>query len=604
MWDGNTINLFGAKNEVVHCNLVLEAATQAVSQITVQFNQLQGPGGATIQSTPATGGGIFNWVNRPIELFYLRYLRIKGLSRSAYESYYDERHVPSRLRRPWSGNGTPEPGTTWDDRPDHDQLYPEIAVPLDLVPTFNIAAGQNQGIWIDVYIPKTAPTGTFTGTLTIAEGGVVTHQIPVTLAVRNFTLPDLPSAKTMVYFGYRDLNDRYLGELYPNPGTTNDLLSKQIRDRHFLLAHRHRVSLIDANAGSENWNLDQPRPEWVPRLDGSLFTATNGYAGPGVGVGNNVFSIGTYGSWGWKAEGEAGMRTHSDAWVNWFTANAPSADYFLYLIDESGDYPQIEQWAQWLGNNPGPGKQLMSMITIPLVDYGTKIPISTNVPNLDLPTAPAGVGDTVPWQTTADHYEGLPDKRLYAYNGRRPVTGSFAIEDDGVALRALAWGQYKKQIDRWFYWESTYYSNYQGCTGETNVFQTAMTFGCIADPNDPTYGETGWMYGNGDGVLFYPGSDMRYPQDSYGVQGPFASLRLKLWRRGIQDVDYLTMAAAKAPAAVQQLVHQMLPKFYWEYGIDNPNDPTYLHSDISWSTDPDVWETARAALADIIESAP
>ena len=38
----------------------------------------------------------------------------------------------------------------------------------------------------------------------------------------------------------------------------------------------------------------------------------------------------------------------------------------------------------------------------------------------------------------------------------------------------------------------------------------------------------------------------------------------------------------------------------WQYGLDNPADPTYVHSDISWSTDPDDWEAARAQLADII----
>ena len=42
------------------------------------------------------------------------------------------------------------------------------------------------------------------------------------------------------------------------------------------------------------------------------------------------------------------------------------------------------------------------------------------------------------------------------------------IEDDGVALRALAWAQYKKHINRWFFWETTYYNNNQGNTGQTD----------------------------------------------------------------------------------------------------------------------------------------
>jgi len=105
---------------------------------------------------------------------------------------------------------------------------------------------------------------------------------------------------------------------------------------------------------------------------------------------------------------------------------------------------------------------------------------------------------------------------------------------------------------------------------------------------------------NGDGVLFYPGTDTLFPQDAYGLAGPIASLRLKLWRRGIQDADYLAMAAAVDPQGVQQIVNRMVPKALWEYGLTDPNDPSYVITDISWSTNPDDWEAARAELADII----
>jgi hypothetical protein len=103
-------------------------------------------------------------------------------------------------------------------------------------------------------------------------------------------------------------------------------------------------------------------------------------------------------------------------------------------------------------------------------------------------------------------------------------------------------------------------------------------------------------------VLLYPGTDTRYPADSYGVQGPFASLRLKHWRRGVQDVDYLTLAAVISPTRTAEIVNTMVPKVLWEVGVSDPNDPTWVRADISWSTDPDVWEAARAELAGIIES--
>jgi len=594
VWDGTKVILFGAKNEVVAFNLIMEASSTAASNITLSFNNLTGPGGSSITSSTASGDGVFDWTNRNIELFYVRYLEIKGLSILSYGggSFYDERHIPKRFQRPWTGEG--EGSGTWQDRPDHNKFYPDIAVPLELVSSFTIASGQNQSIWVDIYIPENVTAGLYTGTVTISENGTEAYQIPVELTVRDFTLPDMPNAKTMLYLGYADINMRYLGEESPS-GTDNENASKLIRDRHFLLAHRHRISLIDENPGVTEWESDNPRPEWIPRLDGSLFTATQGYDGPGVNTGNNIFSIGTYGSWDWQNEGESGMYLHTDAWVNWFKTNSPETEYFLYLIDESANYKTIEKWAQWINNNSGPGSQLMSMATIDLLEA------AANTPALDIATSWFEVGINKDWQSAADSYISASDKRFYLYNAHRPGSGSFATEDDGVALRELAWGHYKKEIERWFYWESTYYNNYQGEQGETNVFQNAHTFGNY-DELDNVIGETGWNYCNGDGVLFYPGTDLVYPKESYGVKGPFVSLRLKHWRRGIQDVDYLTMAAVIDSTGVQHIVDKIVPKVLWEYGVDDSQDPTWVLTDISWSVDPDDWEKARADLANVIES--
>ncbi len=591
LWDNTKIMVSGAKNEVVAFNLILEAFSEPATNVTVSFDKLSGPGAASIESIPASGDGVFSWTRRQIELFYIRYLEIKGLSVLSYE-FYDERHIPRRFQRPWTGEG--EGVGTWFDRPDHNKFYPEIAIPLELVSSFNIAAGRNQSIWVDIHIPKNAPSGLYTGSVVICEQAKITHEIPVELTVRKFALPDVPNAKTMLVLGYEDINMRYLGEEYPSSGTSNDADSKIIRDRHFLMAHRHRISLIDSNDGSGDWQSDQPRPEWIPRLDGTLFTAVNGYDGPGVNIGNNVFSIGTFGSWNWQGEGETAMHAHTDSWVNWFETNAPATEYFLYLVDESDDFATTEKWAMWINSNPGPGNRLMSLATINVEDA------LAYTPSLDIAASWSTVGIAEDWQLAADAFISSQEKRFFLYNGMRPGSGSFAIEDDGVALRELAWGHFKKKIDRWFFWESTYYNNYQSEAGQTNVFQQAQTFG-INSGVDSTLGETGWNYSNGDGVLFYPGTDLVYPEESYGIKGPFASLRLKHWRRGIQDVDYLTMAAAIDNERVVEIIDDMIPKVLWEYGVSDPEDPTWVITDISWPTDPDRWEEARAQLAEIIE---
>ena len=100
-WDGTKINLFGAQNEVVGCNVVLEAGTTAASNVSIQFQTLIGPAGAIIGSTSPEPSTIFDWTNRNIELFYVRYLQIKGLSYFGYASGWqniDERSVPNVWR--------------------------------------------------------------------------------------------------------------------------------------------------------------------------------------------------------------------------------------------------------------------------------------------------------------------------------------------------------------------------------------------------------------------------------------------------------------------------------------------------------------------------
>jgi hypothetical protein len=181
MWDGIGISLFGARNEVVFFNLVLEASTRDVTNVDVSLTELTGPDGASITTKTASGDGVFNYVGRNIELFYVRYLEIRGISTDLfYAGYdYDERHIPEYCRRPHDSNC--EGTGTWENRPCHNKFFPEIAVPLELNSPFTISAGTNQSVWGDIYIPKNTSTGDYTGTISITEDGILTRQIPISL---------------------------------------------------------------------------------------------------------------------------------------------------------------------------------------------------------------------------------------------------------------------------------------------------------------------------------------------------------------------------------------------------------------------------------------
>ena len=584
VWNGEEIKIFAAKNEVVNFNLILESPNQNTSNLTVQFNHLSGPNGQSISSN--SGNDLFDWTDRNIELFYVKYLEIKGVS-SFLGNQYDQRHLPEDLRAPHDNDGNATGG--WNDRPNHNKLYPDIAVPLELEQGFDIPSGENQAIWVDIYVPKDQTAGIYRGALSINGSSGNIASVPVELDVMDFSLPDEPTAKSMLVIGESNLNRRYIGPEYPSDP---DLLRQatDIKDKHFLLAHRHKISLIDAG---DHHQEDRPQDAWFPRLSGELFTPAYGYSGPGIGIGNNVYSIGTYSSWKWKGQGKEAMQRHANNWETWFENNAPDTERFLYLIDESPDHAQIEEWASWIEQSDGPGSSLSSMATTWFVDA------ISEMPSLDIVASSIYVGDKAISQAAADYFQDRADKKLYLYNGGRPGQGSFMTDDDGIALRELAWGQFKKNIDRWFYWESTYYNNYQAGLGDTNLFTTAHTFGGAGNFSDST-GESGWNYSNGDGVLFYPGTDLLFPQESYDLDGPIASLRLKFWRRGIQDSDYLKLAMAKDSTATEAIINKIVPKVLWEYDVADPNDPSWVRSEISWSSDPDVWEKARRDLANII----
>jgi len=644
-WDGTTIRTFGARNEVVSFNVVVDNRGTDLNAVRVDFSRLDSEHYALVTSNSAAAD-VFDWRNRPIEVFAVGYLKVHGLSRIAYE-LYDETHTPEKLRRPYRDLQPVGPAIgsgTWFDRPNHNKSYPDIAIPQEVQTTTRIRSGNSQSFWVDIYLPKDAPAGLLTGTLRLTNGSQTIANIPVEVTVANFTLNDESQAKSMVFLGDLDIAERY----FTGEGAAGQLPRssyadyRRVVDRHFMLAWRHHLSLIDGNAlvAFSTTPTDAPNEDWQRRLRGDLYTADNGYAGPGANREHDIFSIGTYSNWlrWWDLTNYDPaypnydsslprqtlidtLNARTDQWENWFRNNAPNVKRFLYVDDEptfstsrdpnfsTVDFANLV--SSVVKNNPGPGGDLQTFITSSPLGYAHELPHTSILGDV------IAHGETAPWNAATNALNADPDREYFMYNGRRPASGTFVIDDDGVALRELPWGQYKKGIERWYYWSSTYYNNFQGGPSsrnlaevdargpnyrrgtQTNVFKSAHTFGGHTH-FDPSIGETGWNYSNGDGVLFYPGTDQVFPEESLNLQGPIASLRLKHWRRGVQDVIYLEQAMARDPVATQAIIDEMVPEVMWELGVANPTDPTYVHKPPSWSNNPDDWEDARRRLANII----
>jgi len=91
---------------------------------------------------------------------------------------------------------------------------------------------------------------------------------------------------------------------------------------------------------------------------------------------------------------------------------------------------------------------------------------------------------------------------------------TFLVDDYGVAPRILPWMNARFNVHGLLYWQTTQWR-------------------AVGNPwDDPL--TLPWLGANGDGSLLYPGS-------AVGLDGPVASLRLKLIREGLEDHEYLTM---------------------------------------------------------------
>jgi glycosyl hydrolase family 123 len=130
-------------------------------------------------------------------------------------SFYREHYVNVRYSSPDFGQGNRPLGPGWYA----DALVPFIDPDTGLRPTggipavpFDVAPYSNQPVWVDVYVPQNAAPGFYSGTVRIF-GDQLDNTIPISLHVRNFTLPLEPTLKSSFGMHEPQLSDRAIHEL-------------------------------------------------------------------------------------------------------------------------------------------------------------------------------------------------------------------------------------------------------------------------------------------------------------------------------------------------------------------------------------------------------
>ena len=488
-WDGQKMKIFGARNEVIGFQVIVQAGVDAIKQLTVALPELRQQGGAArITYTPPVADPT-NYVGRPIQLFSVNYMKVE---------------TPSHADWVFATGSPAAPKDTTGWKPV--QLVPENARAGRGGFPLRVERATNQAVWVEIYTNRNLPAGIYGGKVAVNADGQV-QAIPLELELFDFTLPDQNSMQAMVY--YESLQPiMYQG--------------RNLDPQYHRFAHRQRVELVHA------YEIKTATAA-KDRFNGEEFTRARGYEGPGDGVGNRIIPRTFYGP-GKDFDERASAWQHSDAWMTFLAENFPAVITFLYLPDEPGrlEYDYIRKLAENIHSNPGPGKALPAFVT---KHYVKELEGAIDIWD----TGPLG------YDIERAYEERGRGHKYWIYNGGRPAAGAIVIDAPATDPRATIWACFKHGIDSYFYWHGVHWQHNRQKAGERrqNVWANPITFDNRGQPNKPL-DDQGYI--NGDGVLIYPGEEKLHPEQDRGISGPINTIQLANFRRGLQDHQYLTLA--------------------------------------------------------------
>jgi hypothetical protein len=510
---GAAIRMFAAKNETVALQIVI-STDDALDGVTVDLDELRVGSMGRSPSAPAPArianaegaSDPTRYVGRNIERFVEHFVDVRRPSggRVKGESLG------------WAAGSGPAPSAWVGEVPD--ALIPvEVAPPWAPYP-MTIAAHTNGIVWIDVTVPRAQPAAVYEGTVVVKAGGAPIATLPIVLEVADVVLPDRP-VRTMVYYDRLELDRRMGG---------GDAAEEQL----WRLFHRHRLSPLHGAMSA-----DETRRK-LGVLDGSFYDAAHGYEGPGEHLGDGILSIGTYGILrAPSVEKLATVEAIADVMAE--HSLFETTDTFVYAIDEVCKSPYAAEWKKLIAGSAN--------ANVKRVRVGATCSEDPTLHAADI----VMVHDSFdPERTSAARAIG---KEVWVYNGRMPFTGSFLTDTSAIGPRVDGWLGAMFDVGRWFFWETTFwYDDNRGGKGAYDPFVTAETFHNQDDD-----------YVMGDGVLVYPGKQIdAFVEHSIGMDGVVASIRMKNWRRGIEDAGYYQLAHAAAPAQAEAIAHALLPRVF------------------------------------------
>lgn len=530
VWDGSTIRLLSARNEVVAFQVIVEAK-QPIRALSAVLPSLTHASGAPVLRYTPPDVDPTRYANRPIQLYSQHYM-----------------HVQQRTRASWvfrpDGPATPTTPLGWTPV----QLVPENARPGRGGFPLQVRAGERQGLWVEVYVRRDLPPGEYRGTLAVDIDGQQ-RRLPVVLEVVDVTLPE-STLPAMVYYE-RQQTDLYHG--------------RNMDAAYHRFARRHRVEFTHA------YDEASARAA-ASRFDGRAFAATEGYEGPGEGQGYRILPR-TFYSPGTAFDTSEGARDTVEQWTAFIRGFAPEALTFVYLPDEPrpAQFPRVLAVGRHV-------REAARALGSPLKTFLTRGYVAQLEEAVDIWAAVPAHYDTA--RARAERAAG---RQTWFYNGGRPHMGAIVIDAPATDPRVAGWAAFRHDADGYFYWHANHWRhNAQKKIGDRvqDVWREPITF----DNRTEAKMENGFI--NGDGVLVYPGEEVRHPEQDRGIAGPISTIQMANLRRGLQDHALLTLARERGlHDAVSEALDAVVPRVLSDAGAT-----------VAFAEDGNAWERARQTL--------
>jgi glycerophosphoryl diester phosphodiesterase len=406
---------------------------------------------------------------------------------------------------------------------------PPITGPIQL------AAGQNQPIWILVHVPADATPGDYTGEVRLSSADW-SAAVPLRLHVWKFKLPERPFAQSA--FGFAP------GVMASYHRLEREADKRAVFDKYMRAFADHRISPYDPTPFDPieikfHPESDPPRAEVnFERFDRAMQRAIDEWHVTSFQLHIPGMGGGTFHS---RHEGEiAGHKAGTPKYEAMFASAAGQIEAhlrekrwldkaYVYWFDEPEprDYAFVRAGMERLKKYaPGLRRMLTEEPQEPL--FGA----------VDL------------WCPISNNFKQEPaDARMlkgeqfwwYVCTGPKEPFCTLFIDHPATDLRAWLWQTWQRKIHGVLVWQSNYWTSPEAFPNvPQDPYDDPMSY--VTSYGTPVGAKNHW--GNGDGRFIYPPEAARPGHGdpkSPVLDGPVSSIRLEMLREGMEDYDYLML---------------------------------------------------------------